>query len=160
MAKPGARFKISDEDKEPPPQARFYIAMISYAFGCAGTCGHIKVFPTSRVDPSKSVEIRRNPRGAVKTNEQIIAEITALMADAWLAACDRRVIVGTLVPTKFLVIDHRPGTRCFGPAGGDECRLFVHRSAALDVLRALGTERVAGAAMVAAANGEVPALNG
>ena len=48
----------------------------------------------------------------------------------------------------------------FGPASGDECRLFIHRAAALDVLRALGTERVAEAAMTAALNGEVPALNG
>jgi len=96
----------------------------------------------------------------VKTNEQIVDEVAATMAHTWLAACDRRVIVGTLIPTKFMVIDQRQGARLFGPAGGDECRLFVHRSAALDVLRALGTERVAGAAMVAAANGELPALNG
>jgi hypothetical protein len=98
--------------------------------------------------------------GQMKTNEQILAEITAAMADAWLAACDRRVIVGTLVPTKFMVIDQRQGTRLFGPASGDECRLFVHRAAALDVLRALGTERVAEVAMTVAGNGELPTLNG
>jgi hypothetical protein len=96
----------------------------------------------------------------VKTNVQIVAEITALMADAWLAACDRRIIIGTLVPDKFMVIDHRQGARSFGPASADECRLFIHRAAALDVLRALGTERVAEAAMIAAGNGEIPALNG
>jgi hypothetical protein len=96
----------------------------------------------------------------MKTNEQIVDEITALMADAWLAACDRRVIVGTLVPTKFMVIDHRQGTRLFGPAPGDECRLFIHRGAALNVLMVLGTERVAEAAMTVARNGEIPALNG
>jgi hypothetical protein len=96
----------------------------------------------------------------MKTNEQIVDEITALMADAWLAACDRRVIVGTLVPTKFMVIDQRQGARLFGPASGDECRLFIHRAAALDVLLALGTQRVAEAAMTVAGNREPPALNG
>jgi hypothetical protein len=40
----------------------------------------------------------------------------------------------------------------FGPASPEECRLFLHRAAALDVLRMLGTERVAGAAMVAGGN--------
>jgi hypothetical protein len=95
----------------------------------------------------------------MKTNEQLLNEITALMADVWLAACDRRVIVPTLVPTKFMVIDHRQGTRLFGPAAGEECRVFIHRAAALDVLRMLGTERVAGAAMVA--GGKLPVtLNG
>jgi hypothetical protein len=96
----------------------------------------------------------------MKSNEQLLDEITALMADTWLAACDRRVIVQTLVPTKFMVIDQRAGARLFGPASGDECRLFIHRSAALDVLRALGTERVAGASMVAPSNGELRTLNG
>ena len=96
----------------------------------------------------------------MKTNEQIVAEITAAMADAWLAACDRRVIVGTLVPTKFMVIDSRQGSRLFGPASGDECRLFIHRAAAFDVLWSLGTERVAEAAMTVASNGELHALNG
>ena len=95
----------------------------------------------------------------MKTNEQIVAKITALMADAWLAACDRRVIVGTLVPTKFMVIDQQ-GTRLFGPASGDECRIFIHRRAAFEVLHALGTQRVAEAAMTVAANGDPPALNG
>jgi hypothetical protein len=96
----------------------------------------------------------------MKSSEQLLDEITAIMADAWLAACDRRVIVQTLVPTKFMVIDHRQGTRLFGPAAGDECRLFIHRSAALDVLRALGTARVADAFMVAASNGELHTANG
>ena len=96
----------------------------------------------------------------MKTDNQILDEVTAAMADAWLAACDRRVIVGTLVPTKFMVIDHRIGTRLFGPASGDECRLFIHRAAALDVLRAIGTTRVAEAAMTVARNGEITVLNG
>ena len=96
----------------------------------------------------------------MKTNEQIIAEVATAMADVWLAGCDLRVIVRTLVPDKYMVIHPRLGTRLFGPASGDECRLFIHRAAALDVLRALGTERVAEAAMTAALNGEVPALNG
>ncbi|HEY4847270.1 MAG TPA: hypothetical protein VIH87_05595 [Methylocella sp.] len=94
----------------------------------------------------------------MKPNEQIVAEITALMADVWLAACDRLVIVQTLVPTKFMVIDHRQGTRLFGPASGDECRLFIHPSAALDVLRALGTTPIADVAISVADNGY--ALNG
>jgi hypothetical protein len=42
--------------------------------------------------------------------------------------------------------------RIFGPASADECRVFIHRAAALDVLRMLGTERVAGAALVAGGN--------
>jgi hypothetical protein len=67
----------------------------------------------------------------VKTNLQILDEITAAMADAWLAACDRRIIIGTLVPTKFMVIDHRQGARSFGPASADECRLFVRGSCGL-----------------------------
>ena len=96
----------------------------------------------------------------MKTNEQIIAEVAAAMADAWLAACDCRVIVGTLVPTKFMVIDSRQGTRLFGPAHAEECRLFIHRAAAFDVLRALGTGRVAAGAMTVARDGELPSLNG
>ena len=96
----------------------------------------------------------------MKTNAQLLDEITAIMADAWLAACDRRVIVPTLVPTKFMVIDQRAGAGLFGPASGEECRVFVHRSAALEVLRALGTERVAGASMIAAGDFELRTLNG
>jgi hypothetical protein len=86
----------------------------------------------------------------LQTNEQIVNEVTAAMADAWLASCNHRVIVQTLVPDKFMVIDHRLGTRLFGPASGDECRLFIHRAAALDVLKMLGTARVAEASVIAA----------
>ena len=91
----------------------------------------------------------------MKTNEQLLNEITAVMADAWLAACERRVI-GTTPEGKHLVVDrhaaHGVGVCLFGPASGEECRVFIHRAAALDVLRMLGTERVAGAAMVAGGN--------
>jgi len=96
----------------------------------------------------------------MKTNEQLINEITALMADVWLAACDRRVI-GTMSDGKFVVFDHRERVGLFGLASGDECRLFIHRAAALDVLRVLGTERVADAALKAAnGSGKPLALNG
>jgi hypothetical protein len=99
----------------------------------------------------------------VKTNEQLIQEITAAMADVWLAACDRRVIgqapihhgVGT-----YLVLDVQENAVLFGPASGDECRVFIHRMAALDVLRMLGTERVADAALRAANGARAPVLNG
>lgn len=103
----------------------------------------------------------------MKTNAQLLDEITAFMADAWLAACDRRVI-GTTPEGKHVVIDlraHRfppaPNKQVclFGPASGDECRLFIHRAAALDVLRMLGTERIAGASMFAAGNPPIT-LNG
>ena len=40
----------------------------------------------------------------MKTNAQLLDEITAAMADAWLAACDRRVI-GTTAELKHLVVD-------------------------------------------------------
>jgi hypothetical protein len=96
----------------------------------------------------------------MKTNEQIVAEITAAMADVWLAACDRRVIVGTLVPDKFMVIDNRQGARLFGPASSDECRLFIHRAAARHVLLMLVAERLPAAAIDAAGNGEILALKG
>ena len=95
----------------------------------------------------------------MKTNEQILDDLTAAMADIWLAACDRRVIVPTLVPTKFMVIDQQ-GSRLFGPAAGDECRVFVHRAAARDVLAVVGTfapEATAAAARVAM-NGQVPGI--
>jgi hypothetical protein len=96
----------------------------------------------------------------MKTNEQLLNEITAAMADAWLAACDRRVI-GTTPERKHVVIDLQGGSGIlFGPASGDECRLFMHRSAALDVLFAIGTGQVAAAARIAA-DGKLPAaLNG
>jgi hypothetical protein len=48
----------------------------------------------------------------------------------------------------------------FGPASGDECRLFIHRMAALDVLRALGTTLVAEAAFMVANGNKAPVLNG
>jgi hypothetical protein len=86
----------------------------------------------------------------LKTNAQLLEEITAVMADVWLAACDRRVIGTT--PNGYVVLDLREKVGLFGPASADECRLFIHRAAALDVLRMLGTERVAGAAMVAGGN--------
>jgi hypothetical protein len=95
----------------------------------------------------------------MKTNEQLLNEITALMATAWLAACERRVM-GSTPEGKHVVIDARQRVCLFGPASGEECRVFIHRAAALDVLRALGTERVvAGAAMVAGGNLPVT-LNG
>jgi hypothetical protein len=94
----------------------------------------------------------------MKTNEQLLNEITAAMADAWLAACDRRVMAPSLDGRSFIVMDRH--AKLFGPASADECRLFIHRSAALDVLRMIGTARVAEAAMVAA-EGNLPAtLNG
>ena len=95
----------------------------------------------------------------MKTNEQILDDLTAAMADTWLAACDHRVIVPTLVPTKFMVIDQQ-GSRLFGPASGDECPLFVHRAAARDVLQVVGTfapEATAAAARIAM-NGHVPGI--
>jgi hypothetical protein len=98
----------------------------------------------------------------LKTNEQLLNEITAAMADAWLTACERRVL-GTTPEGKHVVVDireHIPRRAfLFGPASADECRVFIHRAAALDVLRMLGTERVAGAAMVAGGNLTVT-LNG
>jgi hypothetical protein len=96
----------------------------------------------------------------MKTTEQLIQEITALMADAWLAACDCRVIAPALYLNSYMVLDVRENARLFGPASGDECRLFVHRMAALDVLRALGTERVADAALKVVDSAKAPMLNG
>ena len=97
----------------------------------------------------------------MKTDQQLINEITALMADTWLTACDRRVI-GTTPEGKHVVIDRLTanGVGVFGPASGDECRLFIHRMAALDVLRALGTERVADAALRVTNGSKAPMLNG
>jgi len=94
----------------------------------------------------------------VKTNEQIIQEVVALMADTWLAACERRVVAPSLDGASFVVLDSR--AKLFGPASGDECRQFVQRMAALDVLRALGTERVADAALRVANGAKAPMLNG
>jgi hypothetical protein len=94
----------------------------------------------------------------MKSNAQLLDEITAAMADAWLAACERRVI-GTTPERKHVVIDIQQKVCLFGPASADECRVFIHRAAALDVLRMLGIERVAGAAMVAGGNLPVT-LNG
>jgi hypothetical protein len=93
----------------------------------------------------------------MKTNAHLLEEITAVMADVWLAACDRRVIA--TLPTGFGVLDLQERVGLFGPASAEECRVFIHRAAALDVLRMLGTERVAGAAMVAGGNLPVT-LNG
>jgi hypothetical protein len=94
----------------------------------------------------------------LKTNAQLLGEITAAMADVWLAACDRRVI-GSLPDGTCVVVDFREKRGLFGPASADECRVFIHRAAALDVLRMLGTERVAGASLVAGGNLPVT-LNG
>jgi hypothetical protein len=94
----------------------------------------------------------------MKTNAQLLNEITAAMATAWLAACERRVM-GTTPEGKHVVVDTRQKVCLFGPASGEECRVFIHRAAALDVLRMLGTERVAGAALVAGGNLPVT-LNG
>ena len=94
----------------------------------------------------------------MKSNAQLLDEITAAMADAWLGACERRVM-GATPDGKHVVIDLQQRAALFGPASMDECRVFIHRAAALDVLRMLGTERVAGAAMVA--GGHLPVtLNG
>jgi hypothetical protein len=93
----------------------------------------------------------------MKTNEQLLNEITAAMAEAWLAACDRRAIGAASAGC--VVLDLQQKVSLFGPASADECRVFIHRSAALDVLRMLGTERVAGAAIVAGGNLPVT-LNG
>jgi hypothetical protein len=93
----------------------------------------------------------------MKSNAQLLDEITAAMADAWLNACVRRVIATTA--TGCVVVDFQRKVGLFGPASARECELFVHRAAALDVLRMLGTERVAGAAMVAGGNLPVT-LNG
>jgi hypothetical protein len=92
-------------------------------------------------------------------HQQIVQEITALMAAVWLAACDRRVI-GTTADGKFVVFVREGVGLLFGPASGDECRLFIHRMAALDVLRALGTERVADANLRVADSAKAPMLNG
>jgi hypothetical protein len=95
----------------------------------------------------------------LKSNQQLLDEITAVMADTWLAACERRVI-GTMPDGKLLVLDRREWVSVFGPAPADECRVFIHRAAALDVLLAIGTGQVAAAAMIAA-DGKLPAtLNG
>jgi hypothetical protein len=96
----------------------------------------------------------------LKTSQQLLDEITAAMADVWLAACERRVIASCL--DKFVVLDtQKTGAEApfgvFGPASTTECQTFVHRAAALDVLRMLGTERVAKASF-AAANGELHAV--
>ena len=72
----------------------------------------------------------------MKTNVQLLDEITAAMADAWLAACERRVI-GTTPEGKHVVIDNRQRVCLFGPASADECRLFIHRAAARDALQAI-----------------------
>jgi hypothetical protein len=94
----------------------------------------------------------------MKSNAQLLNEITAAMAAAWLAACERRVI-GTELDGTCVVLDLQQRVGLFGPASADECCVFIHRAAALDVLRMLGTERVAGAAMVA--GGRLPVtLNG
>jgi hypothetical protein len=94
----------------------------------------------------------------MKTNAQLLDEITAAMADVWLAACERRII-GATPENKHVVLDLQQKVCLFGPASPEECRVFIHRAAALDVLRMLGTERVAGAAMVAGGNLPVT-LNG
>jgi hypothetical protein len=93
----------------------------------------------------------------LQTNQQLLDEITAAMADTWLAACDRRVIA-TAYDGCVVVEDSK--RKVFGPASADECRLFIHRSAALDVLFAIGTGQIAAAARIAA-DGKLPAtLNG
>ena len=92
----------------------------------------------------------------MKTNDQILDDLIAAMAYAWLAACNRRVITAALDRNAWFVVE---GTaRLFGPASGDECRLFVHRAAARDVLNVVGTfapEATAAAARITM-NGHVP----
>ena len=93
----------------------------------------------------------------MKTNEQLLNEITALMATAWLAACERRVI-GTTPEGKHVAPDYLRRVCLFGPASADEGRgVDPDRSAALNVFRAPGPQRVADAAMTAVANGHLPA---
>ena len=82
------------------------------------------------------------------------------MADVWLTACERRVIAPALDWRSHMVIDVRENARLFGPASGDECRKFVHRAAALDVLRAIGTAQIADAALKVADSAKAPVLNG
>jgi hypothetical protein len=50
----------------------------------------------------------------LKTNEQFLNEITAAMADAWLAACERRVICTTA--EGHVVVDFQQKLGLFGPA--------------------------------------------
>ena len=76
----------------------------------------------------------------MQTSEQIIDDITAAMADAWLAACDRRVIAKATLDygQSFIVIDRQGNVKLFGPASADECLRFIHRAAARDALAAIG----------------------
>ncbi len=95
----------------------------------------------------------------MQTHEQIIDDITAAMADAWLAACDRRVIAQALDNKAFMVIDVQSTVRLFGPASSDECRLFIHRAAARDALAAIGKfAPAATAAAFRAGNGALHAV--
>jgi hypothetical protein len=73
----------------------------------------------------------------MKSHEQTLDDICAAMADAWLAACERRVLAQALEPRLAIVIDTQENSRAFGPATEDECRLFVHRAAARDALVAI-----------------------
>ena len=79
------------------------------------------------------------------------------MADAWLAACDRRVIVTALDAKRFMVIDQERAVRLFGPASAEECRLFIHRTAARDALAAIGKFAPAAVAATGICNGELRA---
>jgi hypothetical protein len=63
----------------------------------------------------------------MKTNEQLLDEITAVMADTWLAACERRVIGTT--PEGYVVIDLQQKVCLFASTSAEECRLFIHRAA-------------------------------
>lgn len=96
----------------------------------------------------------------MKTNEQILDELTAAMADAWLAACNRRVIAPALLVAKsFVVVDLQGNVLLFGPASADECRLFIHRAAARDALAAISKfAPAATAAAFRAGNGELHAV--
>jgi hypothetical protein len=70
-----------------------------------------------------------SPGGSfLKTNAQLLDEITAAMADVWLAACDRRVIGPSLDGRSFIVIDRQGNVKLFGAATPDECCLFIHRA--------------------------------
>lgn len=80
----------------------------------------------------------------MKTNDQFLKEVIALMADRWLASCNRRVIAPEMDGKAFSVMDAQLTQSFFGPATADECRLFIHRAAALDALLTIG--RVAGTA--------------
>jgi len=96
----------------------------------------------------------------MKTDQQLIQEITALMADVWLAACERRVITPALDWKSHMVIDVREMRGC-------SARLPATSAASLSTgprrwtsCGRSGTERVADAALMVADSAKAPMLNG